>query len=53
MYFHEGVPGFNGYDQTTRKGYNRVLGNGTVFGKNFIGASALPSAGDPQTSSNP
>ncbi len=52
-YFHEGIPGFNGYDQTTGKGYNRVLGNGTVFGKNFIGASALPSAGDPQSPSNP
>lgn len=53
QYFHEGIPGFNGYYQTKRKGYDLVLGNGTVDGKNFIGAAALPSAGTPQTPSNP
>jgi subtilase family serine protease len=51
-YFHTGVPGFNGYYHT-HAGYNYVLGNGTVYGKNFIDAPDLPSAGDPLTPSNP
>jgi hypothetical protein len=33
--------------------YNRVLGNGTVYGKNFILAPTVPPAGIPQTPSNP
>jgi subtilase family serine protease len=50
--YHQGIPGFNGYF-TTHAGYNQVLGNGTVFGKNFILAPNLPSAGIPRTPSNP
>lgn len=50
--YHEGIPGFNGY-YYTHSGYNMVIGNGTVFGRNFIFAPGVPPAGDPQTPSNP
>ena len=52
-FFHQGIPGFNGYFHTTASGYNRVLGNGTVYGRAFILAPSLPPAGTPQTGSNP
>jgi kumamolisin len=52
-YFRQGIPGFNGYYSTTASGYNLVLGNGTVYGRNFIFAPSTPPAGDPQTPSNP
>jgi subtilase family serine protease len=52
-YFRQGIPGFNGYYSTTASGYNMVLGNGTVDGRNFIFAPFSPPAGDPQTASNP
>lgn len=51
--FHQGIPGFNGLYSTTAKGYNRVLGNGTVIGKQFLLAPLVPAAGTPQTPSNP
>jgi kumamolisin len=51
--FHQGIPGFNGLYYTTAKGYNRVLGNGTLDGVNFLLAPAMPVAGTPQTKSNP
>ena len=51
--FHQGIPGFNGLYSTTPKGYNRVLGNGTVIGKQFLLAPLVPAAGTPQTPSNP
>jgi subtilase family serine protease len=51
--FHQGIPGFNGLYYTTPKGYNRVLGNGTVSAKDFLLAPFVPSAGKPQTRSNP
>lgn len=51
--FRQGIPGFNGYYSTTESGYNMVLGNGTVYGRNFILAATAPPAGDPQTPSNP
>ncbi|SEC18397.1 S53 family peptidase [Terriglobus roseus] len=51
--FHQGIPGFNGLYYTTPKGYNRVLGNGTVSAKDFLLAPFVPSAGKPQTPSNP
>ncbi len=51
-YFRTGVPGFNGFYHT-HAGYNLVLGNGTLFGKEFIDAADLPAAGDPGTPSNP
>jgi subtilase family serine protease len=52
-FFHQDIPGFNGYFHTTASGYNKVLGNGTVFGRAFILAPGLPAAGNPQTPSNP
>ncbi|SDF50180.1 Subtilase family protein [Terriglobus roseus] len=51
--YRQGIPGFNGLYSTTSKGYNRVLGNGTVIGKDFLLAPLVPSAGTPQTPSNP
>ncbi len=51
--FHTGIPGFNGLYSTTPSGYNRVLGNGTVVGRNFLTAPLVPAAGVPQTPSNP
>ncbi len=51
--FHQGTPGYNGLYSTTPSGYNRVLGNGTVIGRNFLLAPLVPAAGTPQTPSNP
>lgn len=51
--YRQGIPGFNGLYSTTPKGYNRVLGNGTVIGKEFLLAPLVPSAGTPQTPTNP
>lgn len=50
--FHTDIPGFNG-KYYTKHGYNMVLGNGTLYGKDFILAPNVPSAGIPQTPSNP
>ena len=51
--FNTGIPGYNGLYSTTAKGYNRVLGNGTVNGLNFLIAPTAGVAGTPQTPSNP
>ncbi len=51
--FNQGIKGDNGYYHTTPTGYNRVLGNGSVNGANFLLAPQLPLAGLPQTPSNP
>ncbi len=51
--YNQGIPGYNGKFFTTGTGYNRVLGNGTVNGVNFMLAPATPRAGIPQTPSNP
>jgi subtilase family serine protease len=52
--FRNDIPGFNGlYYSGVTKGYNRVLGLGTVNGKNFLLAPLVPVAGVPQTPSNP
>ncbi|RSL17119.1 subtilase family protein [Edaphobacter aggregans] len=50
--YRENIQGYNGLF-TTKKGYNRVLGNGTVNGVNFLLAPFAPVAGTPQTPSNP
>jgi subtilase family serine protease len=50
---HQGQPGFNGAFYTTKTGYNFVLGVGTPLVRNFIFASQVSPAGDPQTPSNP
>jgi subtilase family serine protease len=51
--FRTGIPGFDGLFSTTPKGYNRVLGNGTIKGTDFLLAPLIPTAGIPQTPSNP
>lgn len=51
--FHTDIPGFNGIKSTTLFGYDPVLGARTPFVKNFIFAPNAPSAGIPQTPSNP
>lgn len=50
--YRDNIPGDNGL-YSTHKGYNRVLGNGTVIGVNFLLAPSAPVAGDPQTPTNP
>jgi len=50
--YHDNIPGNNGL-YSTKKGYNRVLGNGTVIGVNFLLAPQVPTAGTPQSPSNP
>ena len=51
--YNQGIPGYNGKFFTSGGGYDRVLGNGTVNGVNFMLAPATPVAGIPQTSTNP
>ncbi len=51
--FRDGIPGYNGFYSSGNDGYNRVLGNGTLYGKDFLMAPEFPSAGDPGTPSNP
>ena len=51
--FRENIPGYNG-DYSTKPGYDKVTGLGTVRGLNFlIPPAGTPVAGTPQTSSNP
>ncbi|MGB6306527.1 MAG: S53 family peptidase [Steroidobacteraceae bacterium] len=50
--FRPDVDGNNGHYKTA-PGYNLVLGNGTVFGADFVRGPGLPVAGVPQTPSNP
>jgi subtilase family serine protease len=50
--FHTDIAGDNGF-HTTSSEYNRVLGNGTLNGDNFLLAPVVPVAGTPQTPSNP
>lgn len=51
--FHRNIPGFNGLYHSGNDGYNRVLGNGTLYGKDFLLGFGLPAAGVPQSPSNP
>lgn len=51
--FRQDIPGNNGAFATKKKGYNQVLGNGTVFGTAFLGKPNMKAAGDPQTPTNP
>jgi subtilase family serine protease len=50
--FNNDIQGFNGV-YSTHKGYNFVLGNGSVNGVNYLLAPGVPTAGTPQTPSNP
>ncbi len=49
--FRTDIQGYNGY--YTHPGYNYVLGNGTLYAKDFMLAPGIRSAGVPQTPSNP
>lgn len=57
--YHRYIPGYNGVvtnAQPTQAGnayFNYTVGNGTPVVKNFIGAYSAPSAGIPQTATNP
>ncbi|WP_084367073.1 S53 family peptidase [Neokomagataea thailandica] len=57
--YHRDIPGYNGVvtnGQPVQSGhayFNYTVGNGTPVVKNFIGAYSVPSAGTPQTSTNP
>ncbi|GBR54220.1 proteinase [Neokomagataea thailandica NBRC 106555] len=57
--YHRNIPGYNGVVTNSEPkqswfGYfNYTVGNGTPVVKNFIGAYLAPSAGTPQSSSNP
>ncbi|MGB6604480.1 MAG: S53 family serine peptidase [Steroidobacteraceae bacterium] len=50
--YRQNIPGNNGF-YNTAPGYNLVLGNGTIIGRDFVRGPALPAAGVPQTPSNP
>jgi kumamolisin len=50
--FRQDIPGNNGYYKTA-PGYNLVLGNGSVIGRDFVRGPSLPAAGIPQTATNP
>lgn len=50
-FYHSYIPGNNGFRSTP--GYNLVVGNGSVIGRNYIEAFDVPLAGDPQTPTNP
>jgi subtilase family serine protease len=50
--FRTDIPGNNGL-YNTHPGYNLVLGNGTVVGRDFVLGPSLPPAGIPQTPTNP
>ena len=50
--FRQDIPGNNGVYKTA-PGYNLVLGNGSVIGRDFVRGPSLPAAGIPQTATNP
>jgi len=50
-FYHNNIPGNNGFKSTP--GYNLVVGNGSVIGRNYIEQFDVPLAGDPQTPTNP
>ena len=50
--FRQDINGSNGVYKTA-PGYNLVLGNGTVVGNTFVRGASLPTAGVPQTATNP
>jgi hypothetical protein len=55
LYFHQGIPGFNGIVNTvgSGRGYSPIVGVGTPYAENFLGLPNGELAGDPQTISNP
>jgi hypothetical protein len=54
QFFHRGITGNNnGYTVSPGQAYCEVLGNSTLIVKNFQGLQFAPSAGAPDTPSNP
>lgn len=51
--YRDTIPGYNGLYTSGNGGYNRVLGVGTPVGVNFLLLQGAPTAGKPQTPSNP
>jgi subtilase family serine protease len=53
--YHQGIPGFNGVVTVPsgQIGYNEIIGLGTPDGVNFLQIPTAPTAGNPQTPSNP
>jgi subtilase family serine protease len=54
-YYHQGIPGYNGVVHVAAgtTGYTQLVGVGTPYTTNFIGAPQVPVAGNPQTITNP
>jgi kumamolisin len=53
-FHHTGIQGFNGtYSTSKTTAYDLVLGNGTVDARQFLGATGLPAAGNPGSTTNP
>jgi len=50
--WRQDIPGINGH-WSTAPGYNPVLANGTVIGRDFVPGPSLPAARIPQTPTNP
>ncbi len=54
QFFHRNIYGNNnGYTVVPGQAYSTVLGNGTLFVKNFLQLQGAPAAGTPNTASNP
>jgi subtilase family serine protease len=54
QFFHRNISGNNnGYTVTSGQAYSPVLGNGTLFVKNFLQLQSAPAAGTPNTPTNP
>ena len=54
QFFHRNVSGNNnGYTVSPGQSYSTVLGNGTLFVKNYLQLSGATPAGTPNTASNP
>lgn len=51
--YHLNIPGYNGLYTSGNSGYNRVLGVGTPYGREFLQIPTAKAAGDPQTPTNP
>ena len=51
-FHHKGIPGNNGH-YATAVPYDLVIGNGTVDGRQFLGATNLAASGAPGSLSNP
>jgi subtilase family serine protease len=54
QFFHRNISGNNnGYTVVPGQAYSTVLGNGTLFVKNYLQLQSAPAAGTPNTPTNP